>query len=248
MAMSESAKNYQDKMFPGYVPDFLRTDTDYIEMSDNFAFDEVVNTGNLPDKDRFMAILATLVGSSSVDEFCGMMTAAMNFGVTPVEIKEIVCQPTACVGIGRTFPFLKAVNGIMEARGVKLPLEAQAVTTPENRMDKGQEALVRICGDQMEGFWDKGDDANFLNVWLTDNCFGDYYTRQGLDDKQREMITFCFLLGQGGCDNQLRGHIANNINVGNDRAYLLDVIGQVMLFIGSPRTLNVLSSLNKLTK
>ena len=30
------------------------------------------------------------------------------------------------------------------------------------------------------------------------NCFGDYYTRTGLDLKQREMITFCFLAAQVG--------------------------------------------------
>ena len=26
-----------------------------------------------------------------------------------------------------------------------------------------------------------------INKWLVDNCFGDYYTRKGLDDKDREM-------------------------------------------------------------
>ena len=29
-----------------------------------------------------------------------------------------------------------------------------------------------------------------VNKWLAANCFGDYYTRTGLDLKQREMITF----------------------------------------------------------
>ena len=26
-----------------------------------------------------------------------------------------------------------------------------------------------------------------INTWLVDNCFGDYYTRKGLDDEDREM-------------------------------------------------------------
>ena len=26
-----------------------------------------------------------------------------------------------------------------------------------------------------------------IDKWLVDNCFGDYYTRKGLDDKDREM-------------------------------------------------------------
>lgn len=56
-----------------------------------------------------------------------------------------------------------------------------------------------------------------INRWLADNCFGDYYTRNGLNGQEREMITFCFLLAQGGCENQLRGHTAGNFGVGNGK-------------------------------
>ena len=27
-----------------------------------------------------------------------------------------------------------------------------------------------------------------INRWLADNCFGDYYTRTGLNDQEREMF------------------------------------------------------------
>ena len=43
MAITEFAKKYHEKMFPGYVSDFLRTDPEFIERFDNFAFDEVIN-------------------------------------------------------------------------------------------------------------------------------------------------------------------------------------------------------------
>ena len=36
-----------------------------------------------------------------------------------------------------------------------------------------------------------------INRWLADNCFGDYYTRTGLDLAQRELITLCFPCGAG---------------------------------------------------
>ena len=38
---------------------------------------------------------------------------------------------------------------------------------------------------------------------MVNNCFGDYYTQNGLDDKEREMVTFCYLAAQGGCESQL---------------------------------------------
>ena len=76
-------------MFPGYKSKFLETDPEFIERFDNFAFDEVVNSDDLDDRTRMMAILATLIGSQSVDEFRAMVPAALNFGVTPVEAKEL---------------------------------------------------------------------------------------------------------------------------------------------------------------
>lgn len=41
-------------MFPGYVSDFLRTDPEFIERFDTFAFDEVVAQANLDDETRYL--------------------------------------------------------------------------------------------------------------------------------------------------------------------------------------------------
>ena len=101
---NRAAKKYHEKMFPGYKSKFLETDPEFIERFDNFAFDEVVNSDDLEDRTRMMAILATLIGSQSVDEFKAMVPAALNFGVTPVELKEIVYQAVAYLGIEEYSP------------------------------------------------------------------------------------------------------------------------------------------------
>ena len=107
------------------------------------------------------------------------------------------------------FPFLKAVNEVLEEQGVELPLPSQATTTAENRREAGTQAQVDIFGESMRDFWKSGpEETRHINKWLADNCFGDYYTRPGLDRKQREMITFCFLAAQGGCEPQLTAHPA----------------------------------------
>ena len=248
MAITEFAKAYHEKMFSGYVSDFLRTDPEFIERFDNFAFDEVINQEGqgLPDETRFMAILATLLGCQGIDEFRAMLPAALNFGLTPVAIKEIVYQAVAYLGIGRVFPFLKAVNAVFEDRGIALPLEGQATTTTENRRELGTQAQVDIFGEGMRDFWKSGPEASrHINLWLADNCFGDYYTRTGLDYAQREMITFCFLAAQGGCEPQLTSHAAANMRVGNDKAFLIRVISQCLPYIGYPRSLNALACVNK---
>lgn len=249
MAISKKAKEYHEKMFPGYVSSFLETDPDFIERFDNFAFDEVVNQDDLEDKTRFIAILATLIGCQGIDEFRVMLPAAMNFGVTPVEIKEIVYQSVDYLGIGRVFPFLKTTNDVLTEKGVKLPLPSQTTTTTENRLEAGEQAQIDIMGECMKGFWKSGDEeSKHINYWLTDNCFGDYYTRSGLDYKQREMITFCFLSAQGGCEPQLTSHAIANMRIGNDKSFLIKVISQCLPYIGYPRSLNALTCVNKASK
>jgi 4-carboxymuconolactone decarboxylase len=48
------------------------------------------------------------------------------------------------------------------------------------------------------------------------------------------------LAALGGCEPQLAGHVAANLAVGNDRQVLIDVITQLLPYIGYPRTLNAL--------
>ena len=87
--------------------------------------------------------------------------------------------------------------------------------------------------------------AGTVNRWLADNCFGDFYTRKGLTLAERELITFCFLAAQGGCEPQLTAHAGGNMNVGNDQALLLRVVLQCVPYIGYPRSLNAIACINK---
>ena len=245
MAITENAKRYHEKMFPGYVSSLLETDPEFMERFDNFAFDEVVNHDDLDARTRFMAILAALLGCQGADEFRAMLPAAINFGVTSVEAKEIVYQAVAYLGIGRVFPFLKITNEVLSARGEALPLPGQTTTTMENRREAGTQAQVDIFGAGMKDFWKSGpEESRHINLWLASNCFGDYYTRTGLTCSHREMITFCFLAAQGGCEPQLTSHAAANIKIGNDKAFLIKIISQCLPYIGYPRSLNALRCVN----
>ena len=246
MVMTEFAKKYHEKMFPGYHSSFQETDPEFIQRFDNFAFDEVVNQDNLDDRTRFMAILAALLGCQGTDAFRFMLPAALNFGVTPVEVKEIVYQAVAYLGIGRVLPFLNITNEEFNECGSGLPLPGQATTTMENRRKAGTQAQVDIFGENMQDFWKSGpEESRHINCWLADNCFGDYYTRTGLDYKQREMITFCFLAAQGGCEPQLTSHAAANMRIGNDKEFLIKIISQCLPYIGYPRSLNALRCVNQ---
>lgn len=223
--------------------DMKKTDPEFAERFEHFAFEEVVKEEGqqLNAPTRYLAILSTLIGCGGVDVYCEMLPKAIENGVTPVMVKECVYQATDYLGYGRMLPFLDATNVVFDQVGVETPLPGQAATTMENRLEKGVEAQVTIFGEQMKEAWKNGH----INRWLAANCFGDFYTRTGLDLKQREMITFCFLMAQGGCEPQLIAHAKGNMNLGNDKDFLIRVVSQCLPYIGYPRSLNVLSCIQK---
>lgn len=220
------------------------TDPEFMERFEHFAFDEAVHEPGqeLDDVTRSIAILAALLGCQGIDAFERLaLPQALDAGVSPVAVKEIVYQGVDYLGIGRVLPFLEAVNRVLTARGVALPLAGQATTTMADRLEKGAQTQADIFGPQMLEAWKSGH----INRWLAANCFGDYYTRTGLDLKQREMITFCFLAAQGGCEPQLTCHAKGNMNLGNDRDFLIRVVSQCLPYIGYPRSLNAIACVNK---
>lgn len=246
MAMTSNAYSYYEKIFQGEAAGLAATDPEFAERFYNFAFDEVVNQDDMDDRTRFMAILAALIGCQGSEEYRVMMPAAMNVGVTPVEMKEIVYQAVAYLGIGRVLPFLRITNEVLLAKGISLPLEPQGKNMVEDRIETGNQVQVEIFGEGMRNFHKSGpEEIRHMNRWLAGNCFGDYYTRSGLDYRQREMITFCFLMAQGGCEPQLTSHAAANMRIGNGKGFLISAISQCLPYIGYPRSLNALRCVNE---
>lgn len=248
--MNNEAKNRVMSLFEGIEKNSLMTtDPEWIEIVANFSQDETVKEGKLTQKEQMLCILSALLGCQSMGEYQNMLYAALKSGVDPVAVKETVYQATAYLGIGRIYDFLIATNQIMEKCGVKLPLEPQSTTDGESRFQAGLDKQIALFGPGMEKQQTEAPALRRnINRWLADNCFGDYYTRTGLNDQEREMITFCFILAQGGCENQLRGHTAGNLSAGNDKEKLYSMVEQCMPYIGYPRTLNAMNIIDEVTE
>ena len=247
MRITETARKNHEELFPNRKSTLMMTDPELIETFDNFAFDEVLRHGNLDARTRLMVQLAAMIASQALSEYRVMLSAALTVGVTPVEIKEIVYQAVPYVGMAKVFDFIHATNEVLTERGVALPLPGQSTTTPETRAEKGLAVQKQIVGsDVVEKLYASAPaDQQHIQRYLSANCFGDHLTRSGIDVPTRELLTFSMLVAPGGCDAQVKGHVAANLNVGNDRARLIDVLTQLLPFIGYPRTLNGLRAVDE---
>jgi 4-carboxymuconolactone decarboxylase len=244
--LTEAAISNHEELFPNHLSTLKVTDPELIEVFDNFAFDEVLSYGNVDAKTRLMVILASLIASQTLSEYKVMLGGALNVGVTPIEVKEIVYQAVPYVGIAKVFDFIHATNEILVNRGIELPLKGQSTTSPETRYEKGLELQKSIFGNIIDDMY-KASPANQLHIqkYLSANCFGDYVARKELDIKTRELLTFAMLISLGGVETQVKGHIRGNLNIGNNKEILLGVVTQLLPYVGYPRTLNAITCLNE---
>lgn len=244
--LSEDAVRNHEELWPDYISKAKQTDPELIEIFDNFAFDEVLQYGRLETKARIMMILASTIACQALREYKMFVNAALNTGITPIEIKEIVYQSVPYVGISKVIDFIYVTNEIFTDKGVKLPLEGQSTTSAEARFEKGLVVQKSIFGDVIDAMYETSpEDELHIQKYLSANCFGDYYTRKGLDIKTRELLTYSMLISMGGTEPQVKGHIQGNINVGNSREILLSVTTQLLPYIGYPRTLNAIKCINE---
>jgi 4-carboxymuconolactone decarboxylase len=249
MPPNEAAQRNHDLLFPDRVSTLAQTDPELIEYFDNFAFDEVLAHDELDLRVRLMCQLASMIACQALGEYRVMLGAALTGGVAPVEVKEVVYQAVPYVGMARVFDFVHITNDVLTERGVQLPLPEQSTTSPETRYEKGLAVQKRIIGaDRVDALHANAPaDEQHIQRWLSANCFGDHLTRGGIDVPTRELLTFAMLASLGGCEPQLGGHVAANLNLGNGRTTLLNVLTQLIPYIGYPRTLNALRVLDEIT-
>lgn len=224
-----------------------KTDPEFFSNYANFAFDEVLQHSDLKLEERLLIILASLVAIPALGEYKTILGAVLKNNVSPVIIKEVVYQATPYVGMGKAIEFINATNEIFRANKIALPLQSQATTNRQNRRDRGLATQRELFGEAI----DKSNaaapaDMKHIREFLSANCFGDYYTRTGLDLKFRELLTFVYILSMGGADAQVRAHVAGNLRIGNDRARLVSVVTALVPYIGYPRSLNALGAIDEL--
>lgn len=222
-------------------------DPEFMAILQRFVFGEVFQEDTLTDELRELITIVVLTVNQTLPQLKAHAGTALRIGIQPVKIKEAVYQCAPYIGFPKTLNGIAQVNAVLQEAGVSLPLPPQGTVTEENRLSEGLATQKAIFGDTIDVMRAKAPaDEKQLQDDLSALCFGDFYTRGGLDIPTRELLTFCMLIAHGGCENQVKGHIQGNLRVGNGRNILLAAIRQCLLYIGFPRTLNALACLDEI--
>jgi 4-carboxymuconolactone decarboxylase len=211
-------------------------------------FGEVFHIGGLDDRTRELITVVVLVTNQTLPQLRSHTAAALNVGVSPVEIREAVYQCAPFLGFPKTLNSVAVINEVFVERGIELPLPDQATVAEDERFERGRAIQHPLYGDEIR------DNVAGLPVdlggavprLLTEFCFGDFYTRSGLELADRELLVLCLLAALGGADAQLKPHAVGNLKAGNTIDTQIAAMIHCVPYIGFPRALNAIRIIKQL--
>jgi 4-carboxymuconolactone decarboxylase len=241
----ERSKQKYAELFGNKQPSAYTTDHEFQAILGRFIFGDVFYQGRLTDQQRELITLVVLTTNQTLPQLRAHVGAALNVGLTPVEIKEAIYQCAPYIGFPKTLNAVSQVNEVFTEKKIPLPLESQLQVNENDRFEKGRELQVAIFGDQIRQRQQNApENQKHIQEYLSAFCFGDIYSRSGLDIKTRELLTLCIISALGGCESQLKSHVQGNLNIGNDKELMIAALTQCIPYMGFPRTLNALNCVN----
>jgi 4-carboxymuconolactone decarboxylase len=238
----EKSKQTYEKLFQQVQSVSGSDDPELMTILQRFIFGEVVFIGNLSDTTRELITITALATNQTLPQLRAHTNAALNIGVKPIEIREVIYQLAPFIGYPKVLNALDTINAVFKSRNIQLPLQNEATISDNERFSKGKEIQTPLYGEGMKQNMKDlpGEFAEAVPRILTESCFGDFYTRGGLDIRTRELMVFCALATLGGTDKQMGSHAVGNIKVGNDKETLLSALVQLYPYIGFPRIANAI--------
>lgn len=239
----EKCKEVYEELFGGEPADMgSGTDPELMIILQRFIFGEVFDTGLLDKKVRELLTLVCLSAMQTLPQLKAHTQAALNIGNSPSEIREAVYQCAPFIGFPRTLNAVSAVNEVFQNNGISLPLPAQVKTKESERYEKGLAVQFPLYGNEIkEKYADLPDGiGEALPRFLTEVCFGDFYTRDVLSVRERELLMLAVLAALGA-DTQIKAHVAGNLKAGNSREMLYAAMVQCLPYIGFPAAFNAIN-------
>ena len=250
-AIAQTTENHMDRievckqnyhtLFGGEALTGQGTDPEMMDILQKFIFGEVFQTGNLTLKQREMITCITLATMQTLPQLKTHAEAALNVGVTPEELREVMYLTAPFIGFPKMLNAVGTVNEVFKERGISLPIEKQGTVTENNRHETGKTIQNRLypggIASVMEGL--PADMGKHVERFLTDYFFGERYSRGALDLQTRELLGYCVLTTLEA-ESQLHSHYHGNINVGNTPETLTAAVIQCLPYIGFPAAIKAL--------
>lgn len=112
---------------------------------------------------------------------------------------------------------------------------------PVDRGEQGRQKRNDVSGPGQPGTPATQELAPFFSTWVLENVFGDLWSRPGLDDKTRVLITLTTLAVREQ-HHQLKGYVKSALRVGWTREQIVEALVHLAPYAGVPSVHNALAT------
>ena len=238
---AEVCKENYRTLFGGEALTGQGNDPEMMDILQKFIFGEVFATGDLTLKQREMITCITLATMQTLPQLKAHAGAALNVGVTPEELREVMYLTAPFIGFPKMLNAVGTVNEVFKERGISLPLEKQGTVTDDTRHEAGKAIQDTLYPGGISGAMAgiPGDMGKEVEKFLTDYFFGEIYSRGALDLQTRELLGYCVLTALEA-ESQLQSHYHGNMKAGNTPEVLTAAVIQCLPYIGFPAAIKAL--------
>ncbi|HKG76365.1 MAG TPA: carboxymuconolactone decarboxylase family protein, partial [Beijerinckiaceae bacterium] len=187
----------------------------------------------LSRRDRSVVTVAALIARNQMIELPGYLAMALENGVKPREVSEIITHLAFYSGWGNAMSAIAIAKEVFTTRDIG-PDQLPAASGPMLPLNEAAEAdRAKRVGDQFGAFFPG------VAQYTTDVLFRELWLRPDLAPRDRSLATISALVANGQVA-QLTGHIPIGMNNGLTQGEVAEAITHLAFYVGWP---NVFSAM-----
>jgi 4-carboxymuconolactone decarboxylase len=196
-------------------------------------FGDLWRRPDLSPRDRSIVTVAALIARHQTLELPRYVNLALEHGVQPREMSEIITHLAFYAGWGNAMSAVPVAREVFEKRGIgadQLPAASPALLPLDEAAEAERAARV---GEQF------GEVAPGIAQYTTDVLFRDLWLRPGLSPRDRSLVTVSALTASGQVA-QIPYHLNRAMDNGLTQAQAGEVITHLAFYAGWPNAFSAL--------
>jgi 4-carboxymuconolactone decarboxylase len=194
-------------------------------------FGDVWKRPDLSPRDRSIVTLAVLIGRNQTIELPTYLNLALDQGVTPAEISEIITHLAFYAGWSNAIAAVSVAKGIFAQRGIAAQ-QLAAVSPPLLPLDQATEERRASRVQQ-----DVAPVAPGLVQYTGELLFRDLWLRPDLAQRDRSLVTVSALIAAGQVA-QIPFHLNRAMDNGLTQAQASEALTHIAFYAGWPNAMS----------
>ncbi|MEW9307235.1 carboxymuconolactone decarboxylase family protein [Labrys neptuniae] len=204
--------------------------------TDDVLFGEVWKRGELPPRDRSLITVAALVSTGKAAQIGSHVARALDNGVKPEEIGELITQLAFYSGWPNAISAVGEAKEVFDARGIGAVANSHAA-----RIELDAAAEAARVGTVNSAV---GPTSPILAELTNRVLFGDLWRRPDLSPRDRSLVTIAALIAVGQPE-QLPFHANRAMDNGLTQAETAEIPAHLGFYAGWPRAMSAIPVLEK---